>query len=465
MQFWITASLIALWTAWVTQAALCVLQAWKLMRRLEKEPHGDHWGTYGPLPRCWLLVPFKGADDDLPACLRSLCTQQYPDYRLRLLVESPADPAYAVLQTELASYPHCDAQIMVTGVADEHESQKVHNQIAALRQLDGQADDADYWVFADSDAVPGPQWLRSLAGPLIDPDNGMTTSYRWLVPGRVEGGKGRVESEESNSGSAAAPPRSSASSHPPRSTLHAPPTIWSQLASVMNSSAACVYRGPLTSLAWGGAMAVPVRVARAGGLIDALRGSFTDDLAISGMVRRMGKRVWFVSHCLAPSAVDFGLVDLAAFARRQYMIVREFEPLRYIGPIIVFTLWVLGFVTAWLALLLAAARGASPWVWGWPLAAIVTVAVCNQLRAGYRRRVVRLALGDPMAQHLRIALLLDRWCTPVWMTLHWGLMMLSLFGNRVRWRGVRYRIDGPHEVTRISEKSKVSDKPPNASRT
>src|SRR5690606_21028550 len=107
--------------AWVVQAALAMVQVSKF-RALLGRPRRPKQDAYQPFAA--VIVPFKGADDDLEANIRSLCTQNYAAYRLLLVVDSTSDPAYPVLQRALAQYPNRRAEILVSGEAGPHESQK-----------------------------------------------------------------------------------------------------------------------------------------------------------------------------------------------------------------------------------------------------------------------------------------------------------------------------------------------------
>jgi hypothetical protein len=80
---------------------------------------------------------------------------------------------------------------------------------------------------------------------------------------------------------------------------------------------------------------------------------------------------------------------------------------------------------------------------------IATVFVSHQLRATRRKRIVKLAFGDKMVHTLRSALRIDRWLTPVWMSVHWLVVVAALWGNRFTWRSIRYQLRGPRDVERF----------------
>ncbi len=403
--------LVLLLALWVVMALVSVILNRRHGRRYRDRPPRGR-GEFQP--HAVVIMPIKGIDRDLPGCVRGLCTQDYSDYEVIIVVESESDPAYAVVIRELALYPQRVSRVMVAGVAPASEGQKVHNQRFVLgRILPELADDA-VLAFADSDAIPGPDWLAYMAGKLVGGKVGVSTGYRWMVPDD----QGRA-------------------------------SVWSKLASIINGSVASSYRPGALDQAWGGAMAMTVGVARAGNLVSELEGALTDDYPITQMSRRLGLPVRYVHRCLVATPVDFTLTSLWTFARRQYVITRIYSPYIYAYALTSLTLWLAGFVVAWGWLIAWIARGGGDHGWILPAAAIVTVFILHQVRSNYRRQLIHAALGEKAVESLRSTLLLDRWLTPVWMGLHWLIAISALSSNRFSWRGIRYQLDGPRRVRRL----------------
>ena len=410
---------VLLATGWVALALVAVLANRRHATRFL--PTGYPPADY--FPPVTLITPIKGIDRDLPGCIASLCNQNYPDYRVIIVLESKYDPAFAVVTRELAAHPHRASQVMIAGSAGIHEGQKVHNQLHVLRTIEPGARDDEVWAFADSDAVPGPNWLATLVGRLKLETVGVTTGYRWIVP------------EES------AP--TVGSRHEPGSDF------WTGIASVVNASVACAYRSHHRDQAWGGAMAMHVGVARKGRLIDRLTGALTDDYPITRMARDLKLDVRYLPACLAATPANFTFASLFAFARRQYIITRVYSPGIYALALASLSAWLLGMAAAWSHLLVNVLRDAGDWRSWLCVPAVVLVPIFNQFRAAYRRQSVERAFGAAMLQRLRLALVIDRWLTPFWMAMHWLFAASALFARSFTWRGIRYRLDGPNQVTRV----------------
>ncbi len=426
---WLGIAAVTVWLAWVTQAVLSAILVRRFGRDLGKpwRPHYEHPDP----PLATVIMPMKGLDPDLSASIDSLCAQSYPNYRLIFVVESEDDPAYALISDDLSKREGIDAQVMVAGVADGTVGQKVHNQLHVLNAIEPDADDAEYWVFADSDAVPGPGWLSDMIRPLDQTTrNGVTTGYRWLVP--------------------IAPAPGSASEAPDCQGT-GKPSFWSHLGSVVNGSVACMLAMDRFDHAWGGSMAMRVETARRGGLLECLEGVLTDDYPISRMCRELDLRVYFVRTCLVATPVAFRFGDLWNFAHRQYLLTRVYEPGVYLAALGITALYALGLfsASAWLAW--QAARMSWLDCLG-PAIAIVLVFLVNQVRASYRRRLVERAFGQETLNKLRTTLRIDRWLTPVSMLMHMMFILRAGVGRSMVWRGFKYVIRGRKSVTRVELK-------------
>ncbi len=395
---------------WVLLAVVGVLQNRRHARLFSNRAPS---GSQDFHPPAVIIMPIKGIDRDLPGCIAGLCNQRYPDYRVIIVLESEDDPAFPVVQGELAKHPGREAQVMIAGQAGPNEGQKIHNQRHVLQRLLPTLDDDDIIAFADSDAIPGPQWLMNMIARLATPRVGVTTGYRWMAPDPSK-----------------------------------PVTLWSHLGSVINGSIASMHRPNDTDQAWGGAMAMRVSTARRGDLLGQLAGALTDDYPITRMCNQLGLIVRYVPRCLAATPVDFTLRSLWTFARRQYLITRIYVPSIFWFSFSMVTLWLIGLAAAVSAVIIGLHREAA-WQWAAPLGAMIAVFLLNQLRARYRTATIRAAFGQEMVERLRTTLLIDRWLTPVWMLLHWLIILSALLGNRFTWRGYRYQLDGPRNVRRL----------------
>jgi hypothetical protein len=196
-------------------------------------------------------------------------------------------------------------------------------------------------------------------------------------------------------------------------------------------------------------MALTVATARAGRLHARWEKALTDDFPVTQLARDLGRTVRCEPRCLVRSEVSFRAGELFRFAHRQYLITRVYAPRIYALALLFTWGYVAAAATAWVHLLAGVAGTGSAWGWIWPAAAILAVAVFNQLRAVRRAQCVALAFGPGAVEELRRALFLDRWATTAWMALHGVLALQPLFRRVVRWRGIRYRLLAPDRVERL----------------
>ncbi len=404
---------LLIWILWSVQAILSVLQVRKFSRMWDREPREDY-AAYRP--KAAVIVPFRGLEVDMAGGIRSLCTQRYPDYHLLLVVESTEDPAYEVIRREIVKYPDCKVELIIAGLTGPTEGQKVHNQLAAIEHLKQKQYGEEVWVFADSDAVPGEHWLGHQIGPLYqDWKTGVTTGYRWLVPENVRGLK----------------------------------AVWNHLASAMNASIACFYGRDEFNHAWGGAMAVRVDTAQRGDLVGMFRNTLSDDFQLSNLSKKLSLRIYFVYQCLVPAPISMSLAELMNFAYRQYTLSRIYAPTLFAAALSMQVLYFLGTVTSIIGLVHALWAYPGTCWWVVPAAAMLIVFVANKWRSVYRRKAVRAAFDQQVQRRLRVALWIDRWLTPVYMTAHMLLILRAAFGNTFDWRGTVYRLHGPQNIERL----------------
>ena len=420
--------LIGLCLAWGTQAVLAVVAQRKLAERA-KRPQTERFAAYRPTAA--LIVPFKGVEPALQNNLQSLFTQDYPDYRILLIVEDESDPAYPLLQDAISQHPDRKADIVFAGVAGPNEGQKVHNLLAAIQKLQQDNGGEEVWVFADSDAIPGPHWMGELVGPLWQERTAVTTGFRWLIP--------QPHHET------APPPPNAESERSEGSGISARTTFWSKIASILNSSTTGLIRRDAFTHAWGGSMAMRVSTALEADLPARWRGAISDDYQVTRMCRELERRVYFVPECLVASPIDYDLKGLCNFAYRQYVITRIHAPLVFVAAVFINALYFMGLASAVTILLRHPTRDHINFAVG----VFLVVFIANQVRASYRRSTVRATLGEDVADQLKSTFTLERWATPIWLGINLLLLLRATVGKTIAWRNIRYRINSPQDIQRL----------------
>lgn len=373
-----------------------------------------------------LIVAVKGFDlQTTPRFFDSIFAQTYRDYRVIVTFESWDDPVALWLAEHLEvgpnnpvwTHPEADAglrsvTLVCAGLA-ENEGQKVHNQIAAFRDLTG--DDAVI-AFADADIACESDWLARLVAPINQGTHPLSTTYRWLVPKR--------------------------------------PTLPNQFASIINASITTQGGNALTNVLWGGSMAIDRPVFDSLDVPALFAGSLNDDLRLSKAARKAGNRIAFVRSLILPTMVDFTWREFFEFAKRQYTQVKFFSPILYTGVNFVLGFYVLGLLSIVAALIYG-------YFYAWiPVAAAYVI---DQFRALARQQVyLSLFPEHDIQQKLFAAGWLEHMLTPFWMGLHWLLLASTWRQDKLTWAGIRYRIRAVNNTQILGRPASVAKLPSGA---
>ncbi len=131
------------------------------------------------LPNTTVILSLRGSDPFLRSCLTGLFSQDYPNYQVRVIVDSPEDPALDIVTQALDSSGQAHVKVSTLNVKYQTCSLKCSALIQAVSLLD---QNCEVVALIDSDTVPHSTWLRELVGPLADRKIGLTAGNRWYVP-------------------------------------------------------------------------------------------------------------------------------------------------------------------------------------------------------------------------------------------------------------------------------------------
>lgn len=411
--------------AWLLAAVLAsiqfVLMSWSWWEnfRFARSRMRKSWPRSAE-PRVALFAPCKGLETGLIENLRALLEQDYSNYSLTFIVESAADPACPALNQLIAESGRVQARLCVAGVSSD-TGQKVHNLLAATAQLAG---DVQILAFVDSDACPRRDWLRRLVSRLNHPRVGAVTGYRWFLPRRA--------------------------------------TAAQALIYAMNAAVAGSFGPGGHYLIWGGSWAIRRELFESLKLRTAWRQTLSDDLVATRVVRHAGLRIEFEPIAMVGSPLDGGWRQAFEFARRQYVITRSYVP----------AWWLLGlFGATWPVLIFwggLAVLAAGLWrqaAWCWLPAVICPAYYLATLVRGYQRWLLgRLYVPQQSPVMKRVAWL-SIWLEPLVALTNWIIILSSLFGRTLCWRGIKYRLGKQGrvlDITRIPLARSQSEAEPDA---
>jgi cellulose synthase/poly-beta-1,6-N-acetylglucosamine synthase-like glycosyltransferase len=234
-----------------------------------------------PLPEVAVLLPLRGADPSLEACLKGLLAQDYPAYRVHIVIDSDEDPAQAVVARILADAgpPAASVHVETRRILGTDCSAKLSAQRQALVALDG---GAEVIAFLDADCIPSPDWLCELVAPFSDPRVGATTGFRWSAPRD---------------------------------------TGWGTLVRYVFYGVAFpqhfLYRIP-----WGGSLAIRRSAVESTGLLEHWTHCLCEDTSAYGRLRSAGLRLAFVPRATQVGSEAADLDGVHTFILRQLLCVR-----------------------------------------------------------------------------------------------------------------------------------------------
>lgn len=257
------------------------LFALPLVNKLNRAQPFDASNSY--CPPATVILCLRGNDPILPQCLENLLTQDYPDYELRIVVDSIDDPAWPVVNETIANYPNVNVTVIPHTERLMTCSRKVSSILQAVASI---PDDREVVVQIDADTNAHPTCLRELIAPMADDSVGVTTGNRWYAP------------IQSNLGSLV------------RMNWNATVAPW-------------MYN---LGLPWGGCVAIRTTLLKHPKLMKRLSRAFTEDLTLGVFAQQQGKRVELVPSLIIANTETSSWNGMLGFVERQYMTVRTCNP-------------------------------------------------------------------------------------------------------------------------------------------
>jgi cellulose synthase/poly-beta-1,6-N-acetylglucosamine synthase-like glycosyltransferase len=380
-------------------------------------------------PPVALIIPCKGLEADFEPNVSSFLCQDYPYYQVIFTVASVDDPAYQALRTCLEKVsnnkqnkevetvgpqerPPCcgvskDEQnggvqtaLVVAGYS-ELRGEKVHNLLQGLKAVDARA---EVLAFADIDARPGRDWLRSLVAPLQDPTVTVSTGFRWYLPGL-----GFV----------------------------------SHLRTAWDALIATLLGDHEFNFAWGGSMALrTIDFKRLAVAERYWANAVPDDITLTRAVHEAGGRVRFEPRCLVASRGELKFGEFLSCTNRHWITTRVYLPgAWWMGAAI----YVFLCGTVLLELIMLALPGISAGqrllIGGILLATLLLV-----MSRGLIQMIIAKELFPEEASSLR------RYGACYWqlsLLVPWVMLiniLVSSVTRRIEWRGTHYELRGRNET-------------------
>jgi ceramide glucosyltransferase len=394
MNFFTSTALELLSSFWVIQSAFALY-----MIRVASKLYSIHHQRLAndeklkETKRVALIIPVKGISENFPRFMEFVMGQDYTDYHVIFVVESEIDLAYEAIKQRINGSKN--AQIIVAGKA-VNSGQKVHNQLAAFKILNK---DDKIVALADGDLVSSEHWLSCLTTPLNQGRSDFTTGYRWFIPENKK----------------------------------LPNRIIALIGTAIEPLLGPGWRMCL----WGGSMAMTRDVFDELDIPKNLEGSVNDDVRITQIAKKAGKRMRYVRTVVALTNVDFTWTSLLEFGRRQYFQIRVYQPFIWLRALMIPLLHLVSFSICIIRL-----TQGDLIIIGYILAAIVL----NSFRTKARRTYLKKRFPDGEADMLDKIVKESWWMDVVTNAVHLIIVLSSACGRHITWAGIRYKVTGPQKT-------------------
>lgn len=357
-----------------------------------------HPAALASLPPVTVLKPLCGLEPGLEENLRSFCRQSHTNYELLIGARDATDPALQVARRVAAEFPTIDIRI-IPGATRLGENRKVNTlvHLATFARF-------DTFVVADSDVRVGPDYLRRVVEPLLDPGVGIVScTYRGRPEGGIWSDLGALAIDE----------------------WFIPSVL---VAQALGSNAYCS----------GTTMALRRDVLDRVGGFEVLAPLLADDYVLGARVRELGLKCVIPYYEVAATEYEPTLLALVRHELRWMRTIRTVTPLGHAMSFLTYAVP--------LTLLAWATSGFAPWTLG-------LVALAVALRIALHYVVSRPAAWDPdrvTAESARLTYLV--WLVPIRDIMSFAMWMMSYVSRRVTWRGTELWVR-PDGVLRTSEES------------
>ena len=351
-------------------------------------------------PRARIVLCVKGARSSLEVCVCGLMNQDYPDYTLQIVVDSPEDPAFELCTRLAANSGHRRVEVTYLRQRLVTCAGKLSSLVQALSDVELTD---EIVAFADDDIVPPANWLRDLVAPLKDESIGVTTGSRWMTP-------------EGPWGSAAV--------------------------SVWNVGAICQMAS--SQMVWGGTMAIRRELIARLRLAEHWSLAFNDDLLLGELVRKAGLKIKFISRLITSRHEEFQYAEFVRWITRQLTHARYYHRHWRIVVAVGFSS-AAAMIFAPIVSLVFASQAKwveASWIAGGWLTYYLTTVGCWYLASNACQLATGVRQSNLAFHRAMLAALLA----------HIGHGQALWAASRIRiveWTGRRYRIRGPFEIELI----------------
>ena len=236
-----------------------------------------------------VIVPCKGLVSNLENNLLAICSQSRIRYQVIFVLDSDKDPAYTLINTIVQKIPYAS-------LVFAQKISTASGKISALIEGIKHCEEAEIYVFADSDILPHTTWLVNLVAPLNANNIGATTGFRWYFPIDLK----------------------------------------TSLIAAWNMATIPALYHQISNYTWGGSTAIKKSLFDRLGIENKWRTGFSDDLILTQVVKKAGYTIKFVPQSIVESPEDTDISTFLKWGTQQFAWMRWYTPFTYYFTLIGF---------------------------------------------------------------------------------------------------------------------------------
>ena len=386
--FWLLTSIVTVW----------FLESFR--RYVERSTTSERAQGFaaGEWPVALVIMSLRGGDETLRATLTGLAAQDYPRYRIRIVIDHPSDEVNRVVRAWQRSYSGVPVNVEYLREPSPSCTLKCSSIYQVLRSVDS---DVDVVVVVDGDADPYPHWLRDAVTPFVDERIGGVTGNRWYFP--REGGGGAWCRFVF--------------------TAFSLPTVWRQ------------------GFSWGGTLALRRDIACSEEFLAAFIKTPTEEQTCYEVLPRFGKSMYFSPQLIQWNPAPIGVHGAEEHVFRQLAWAKSFYPCwtaMLLGTAAVWSATVASLILAGFALSESRPGWTLPLLSGFMFAAVIVNSLDRLHQTLQSRVFARQGRKVPTLNWERCVDLF------VGVVSSLGIYAIALvrahLTREIRWRGILYRI-------------------------
>lgn len=355
-------------------------------------------------PEVVALLCLRGTDPFLPTMLQRLFAQDYPTYRVRVVIDSADDPARQVVEEVIR---RSEARHVDLLVLEHHDRHCAARNSSILKGIDNLPESGRIVAMFDGDVVLHPSCLRELVSSLVREEAQAATGIRWFAPKRA------------NLGSIVR----------------------------LQWSLACSMVMYTMRLPWAGCLAISKEVVTDPEYRARVAVTFGDDMLLGSVLQRRGQKLVFVPQATIVNRETTSLRSLFNFLTRHMLYVRLSHHrwtwiLGYGSLIVVMMLFVCP-----LGLLHPVLR---PWCIA-GLACLMVFSMVPMARAGQAARNAVARRSEQLIPMTPSVIVMMLAAMPVMQIFTLLANVSACLTRQITWRGLTYRFGRDPKVTLVRE--------------